>query len=372
MSFSFACLALFMTLVPIASAHPKDMTTSSLIISEEGIRIQTVLPDALLDTIRQAAPESATAERTHVVAQGYQLATESGPCSIADQPRAWHLADIEARRYVVDYRCPDDRPSRLTLTYTLAGVSESTKHENFFQAQIAGQTLDTVLTAEQNSYSIPLSRLLAQSNATIPSDFAGQAIPTPGPVDFLLLGIEHILVGTDHIVFLAGLFLLTMGWGAMLSVVTAFTVGHSLTLALSGLGFYTMTPWIAESIIALSIVYLGVENLYALYRNGREGEKRIRSAAHRRWAIAGLFGLIHGFGFSYVLKDLGLPEGSLWSSLAGFNLGVEIGQLLILSIFIPFLAWILRYFNPAAIAGLCSTSILIVGCWWLAERTLLG
>ena len=365
-------LAFFLSLVPTAFAHPKDMTTSSLIVSQEGIRVQTVLPDALVETIRQATPENAATKRADLVAQGYQFATESGPCSVADQPRAWHLADIDARRYVVDYRCPNGLPSTLTLTYTLAGVSKSTNHENFFQAQIAGQTLDTVLTARENIYSIPLEHLLSQSSVTVPSDFAGQAIPTPGPVDFLFLGIKHILVGTDHIVFIAGLFLLTMGWGAMFSVITAFTVGHSLTLALSGLGFYTMTPWIAESIIALSIVYLGAENLYTLYRNGNEAGERGRSAARRRWAVAGLFGLIHGFGFSYVLKDLGLPEGSLWSSLAGFNLGVEIGQLLILSIFVPVLAWMLRYFNPAAIAGLCSTSILAVGCWWLAERTLMG
>ena len=117
---------------------------------------------------------------------------------------------------------------------------------------------------------------------------------------------------------------------------------------------------------------LGAENLHALFRKTSARTLNLRAVTRRRWIIAGLFGLIHGFGFSYILADLGLPEGSLWTALIGFNLGVEIGQLMIIALFVPLLAWSWQRFNPTAVSALASASILLAGCWWLAERALLS
>ena len=355
-------------------AHPRDMTLSSLHLAEEGVRIETILPDAIIDALPSAQADGASADRAARVARGYRLESESGPCPVVGEPRAWRLNDIDARRYVVDYRCPASPPAHLTLHYTLAtGVlADGREHENFLTARIAGHALDTVLTRRQNSTTIPVAHLLEQSGRALPPDFESTGIATPGTADFLWLGTEHILAGLDHVVFLVGLFLLTMGTRALLGVISAFTLGHSVTLGLSTLGLYSPVPWIAESVIALSIVYLGAENLYALSRRTPQDAGQRHSLTRHRWAVAGLFGLMHGFGFSYVLRDMGLPEDAMFSSLLGFNLGVEIGQLLVVAALVPVLAWMWKRFSVAAVSVPCSLALLAIGSWWLAERTLLG
>jgi hypothetical protein len=207
---------------------------------------------------------------------------------------------------------------------------------------------------------------------------------------FVVLGVEHILAGIDHVLFLVGLFLIPMAWRRLLGIVTAFTLGHSVTLGLSALGVYSPTPWIAESVIALSIVYLAAENLLSLRRSSSDENASVPEvsvepttwtprglagadtrAAGRRWAIAGGFGLIHGFGFSYVLRDLGLPADSVLASLAGFNVGVELGQLVVVGLLVPalVLVWRVLAFRPISAFG--SLAIGLVGCWWVVERTLL-
>ena len=174
-------------------------------------------------------------------------------------------------------------------------------------------------------------------------------------------------------VFLVALFLIGMSLSALFAVVTAFTVGHSVTLGLSTLGLYSPEVWIAESVIAVSIVYLGLENLYALLRRDPDrSETERRRLTRRRWAVAGLFGLIHGFGFSYVIRDLGLPEEAQVRSLMGFNLGVEIGQLLIVATLVPVLAWLWGKLGQRAVSIPLSLIILGLGGFWLVERTLLG
>ena len=132
---------------------------------------------------------------------------------------------------------------------------------------------------------------------------------------FIPAGIHHILIGPDHLLFLVGLLLLGGTVRQLLLVVTGFTIAHSVTLSLAVLDFVTPPGRIVEPVIALSIVYVGVDNLMA--RGGRDV---------RVW-IAGIFGLIHGFGFASVLREMGLPTGALGWSLFSFNLGVEIGQL---------------------------------------------
>ncbi|MEX2326955.1 MAG: HupE/UreJ family protein, partial [Pseudomonadales bacterium] len=125
-------------------------------------------------------------------------------------------------------------------------------------------------------------------------------------------------------------------------------------------------------IIAASIVYVGLENLFYLRRRYENSEGAIRTVIHRRWPVAFIFGLAHGFGFSYMLRDLGLPEGEFLISLASFNLGVEAGQLAVVGL--PFIGLYLireqrRFYLPIAIA--CSVLISSVGFFWLYERLIM-
>src|SRR5207253_2265990 len=137
---------------------------------------------------------------------------------------------------------------------------------------------------------------------------------------FVPAGIHHILIGPDHLLFLFGLLLLGGTLGQLALVVSGFTIAHSITLSLAALNLVTPPARIIEPAIALSIVCVGVDNL--MVGHGRD---------LRAW-IALAFGLIHGFGFASVLREVGLPSRALGWSLFSFNLGVEIGQVLVVTV----------------------------------------
>jgi hydrogenase/urease accessory protein HupE len=175
---------------------------------------------------------------------------------------------------------------------------------------------------------------------------------------FIPSGIEHILIGPDHILFLVGLLLLGGTVRRLALVVTGFTAGHSVTLSLAALGIVTPPAGIVEPIIALSIVYVGLDNL--LKRDGRDV---------RLWIALG-FGLIHGFGFASVLRDMGLPAGALGWSLFSFNVGVEIGQLLIVAGVATVMA-ALRSTSEVLTQRLVfagSLTVVVAGGFWFVER----
>src|SRR5205823_3160061 len=150
---------------------------------------------------------------------------------------------------------------------------------------------------------------------------------------FLLLGIEHIFTGYDHIAFLLGLLLLGGTFRELVKVVTAFTVAHSLTLALATLEVARIGPRIVEPLIAASIVYVAVENLWAL-----RSEAPRAAALRHRWLLTLGFGFVHGFGFADALQKLHLPRSGIAAALFTFNLGVEVGQLCIVAAAFPLLS----------------------------------
>src|SRR5207244_3237601 len=162
---------------------------------------------------------------------------------------------------------------------------------------------------------------------------------------FLVLGIEHIFTGYDHIAFLIGLLLLGGSFKELVQIVTAFTVAHSITLALATLAIVNPTPRIIEPLIAASIVYVAAENLWAL-RRGTSA-----SALRHRWMLTFAFGLVHGFGFATVLRELHLPRSGLAAALVTFNLGVEVGQVCIVALAVPLLAALrrTRWFEPLGV-----------------------
>ena len=175
---------------------------------------------------------------------------------------------------------------------------------------------------------------------------------------FIGAGVHHILIGPDHILFLIGLLLLGGTLRRLLLVVTSFTVAHSITLSLAVLNIVTPPTRLIEPAIALSIIYVGADNL--LVRDGRDV---------RAW-IAFSFGFIHGFGFANVLREMDLPGRALGWSLFSFNLGVEIGQLLIVVVVASALA-ALRHRSEAAgrrLAFAGSLVVVVAGAFWFVQR----
>ena len=175
---------------------------------------------------------------------------------------------------------------------------------------------------------------------------------------FVPVGIHHILIGPDHLLFLVGLLLLGGSPKRLLLVVTSFTLAHSLTLSLAVLGVVALAGRLVEAVIALSIVYVGVDNLMS--SGGRDV---------RVW-IAVVFGFIHGFGFANVLRDMGLPREALGWSLFSFNLGVEIGQLAAVVVVASALIVLRSRSHVAAqrVAYAGSVVVIAAGAFWFVQR----
>jgi hydrogenase/urease accessory protein HupE len=182
---------------------------------------------------------------------------------------------------------------------------------------------------------------------------------------FLVLGVEHILTGYDHLLFLIALLIASLTFGSVVKIVTSFTVAHSITLALAALDLVALPAAVVEPVIALSIIYVGVENI--LYRDRPE-------RLEQRWLLTFAFGLIHGFGFAGVLRELeiGSGGGGIAVPLVAFNLGVELGQLAIALLVWP-LVWKLRArpLVKTRYVAACSLVVALAGAYWLVERTLL-
>lgn len=186
-------------------------------------------------------------------------------------------------------------------------------------------------------------------------DYAAGIPLLVGVVEFVRLGVEHIFTGYDHLAFLAGLLLLTTTFGGLVRIVTFFTIAHSVTLVLATLGLVALPARFIESLIALSIAWVAIENFTG------------RSFVQRR-VVTFAFGLVHGFGFSNVLREMGLASGQLAVSLASFNVGVEIGQLAFVAVLFPAVVWISRQrWQEHAIAG-ASIGIMCLGFYWFVQR----
>jgi hypothetical protein len=183
----------------------------------------------------------------------------------------------------------------------------------------------------------------------------------PGTMlDYVKHGVWHIWIGFDHILFLVSLLLPAVLARQVLSdvlkVVTAFTIAHSITLSLAALGIVALPSRWVEAAIAASVALAALNNLVPIVQG-------------KRWIAAFVFGLLHGFGFASVLGDLGLPQDALAVSLLGFNIGVELGQLAIIAVFLP-VAWLVRssWFYRRLVLGGGSAAILLLSLAWFTER----
>lgn len=212
------------------------------------------------------------------------------------------------------------------------------------------------------------SEQLERVNPAVPRFVAS---PSPGPWEvigsYTWLGIEHILLGIDHLLFVAALVMLVRGLRQLLWTITAFTVAHSITLALATLGVLDVPGPPVEAIIALSILFVALEIL-----RREQGHPSLASA--KPWLVAFSFGLLHGLGFAGALAEVGLPENSIPLALLFFNIGVEIGQLLFVGVLLAGAALVRRLAGGPLDRRLAVTlpayAIGGIASFWVIERVM--
>lgn len=259
------------------------------------------------------------------------------------------LVEEDGATIVATYRCPA-APANLELRLPLL-ARLSTGHRHLAQVTRAGADPEDSLADWILHARAPRAALAS----------TGEGESPPPPVqEYFALGVEHILIGVDHLVFLLGLVLVGGRWRSLLAVITAFTLGHSLSLALATLDIWTPSGDWVEPAIAASIAYVGLENFFVRDAGGR-------------WRITLPFGFVHGFGFAGALGEIGVPPDGAGLALLLFNLGVEAGQLAALAVVLPMLAALRRasWFRDHG-TRVVSALIVIAGLAWLAERTLLA
>ena len=184
----------------------------------------------------------------------------------------------------------------------------------------------------------------------------------PAAAGYFILGVEHILFGIDHLLFVLALVLIVRGVGLLVKTITAFTVAHSITLALATLGLVHVPSAPVEATIALSIVFVASEIL-----RRHRGERGLTERAP--WLVAGTFGLLHGFGFAGALSEVGLPANDIPLALLFFNLGVEAGQLAFVAVTLGVIALLRRIRLPEWSPILPPYAIGSVAMFWVIERT---
>jgi hypothetical protein len=292
---------------------------------------------------------------------GLTVVAERSPCPVRPPedaaPRIVRHADGAYLVLTVDYACPAP-PTSLELTYSLF-FDRDPQHRGIVALDSGAGAKTCVLAA-------------ARPSCTLAVD--GGASATRGFTAMVGTGLEHIAEGTDHLAFLFALLFPAVlvrrerSWDPavalgpvvrdVLRVVTAFTIAHSLTLGLSAFGLVRLPSRLVESVIAASVVLAALNNVAPLFREGR-------------WSVAFSLGLVHGFGFSATLEDLSLAKGTFVASLLGFNVGVELGQLVVVAAFLP-VAFALRrtLFYRRGVLTVGSLALAALGVVWLAERAL--
>jgi len=358
-----AALLLVLSSPAAAFAHDVSYSYADLRWMRDRVELSlTIHRDDAAPAIGVATPESLMSA-PFLAGQADRLAALVATrfrVAASGQDLAFHTERIEA--------APARRGIALTLAAPIAG---SPIRANSPRGELS---VRSALFPENKQHSTFLNvydahgRVLAQEVLTAERPTAEVYAAGPEGVlavlaTFIRAGIHHIFIGPDHILFIVGLLLLGGTLKRVIQVATSFTLAHSITLALAVLGIVRISGRIVEPLIALSIVYVGFENLRA-----RPGSRDWRTR------IAFGFGLIHGFGFASVLREFGLPHQALAWSLLGFNLGVETGQVVIVLAVVPLLA-ALRTFQPhLAPRALALGSWLIIGTggFWFVQRVLAG
>jgi len=276
--------------------------------------------------------------------------------ALVNNPLLYIEADGRRLTPVQTARVEEANDVRFTFAYANPGASNLRVESLGFDALPLGHR--QYLAIYDGRGSLLRSQMLDTAHREVTVS-VGAAHERISPWRFITLGIEHIWTGYDHIAFLFALLLVVSSFRAAVKTITAFTVAHSVTLALATFNIVSLSPKIVEPLIAVSIVYVGLENLF-------------NHSFDKRWLLTFGFGLVHGLGFASALRDLGIGSNGVPAAipLVSFNLGVEIGQIAIASLVLP-LIWKLRE-RPVFVVRYvpaCSLAVAAIGSYWLVERT---
>jgi len=342
---AIACVLLAAPL-PWASAHDGGTTAfARIILSGQTVRYILSIPDTASRPIAPTLRDGPTGAGAHetlaaAVRGGLRLSGDATPCAAGPAEVVPGSGASASLTITIDFACPSTMRSLAIRDDTF---------------DLLGGDLHVLARIEHDGATEQFAFATERREVRISVGAAPDS--TSGVGSFFALGIEHILTGYDHLLFL---FALMIGGGSawsLIKIVTAFTLAHSLTLTAAAFDLIVLPGQIVEAAIALSIAYVALENLFALDRG-----------TSKRWLVALVFGLVHGFGFSAVLKELGLPpDGRAWSLLQ-FNLGVEVGQAGVIVAAMPLLIGLRRAsWRPGAVRFL-SLSVLAVAIVLFVDR----
>ena len=371
---AISLMAVLLFAVAPAGAHPESLSTLRVAIDGRTLNVTLTLP--LRDLSRWFPPgryphyaEDVSAELQKIGGGLVALEWDGAPL----QPGDVRVHAGEAGFLLAELKFPMPAATgSLYVRSTQIGQLPN-DHQQLLQVEDVRRgpkdirvLADQTLTAQQDGVDIDVpagpTGIVSPTNPEAPA-VSAEPRPAPRATSFYLLGIEHILAGYDHLLFLAALLLVCPKFSDAARVVTIFTVAHSITLALAALDLVRVSSLVVEPAIAASIVYVGIENLW-FHR-------------HKTWRAKVVFGfgLLHGLGFASVLRDLGLGSSGhgVVVPLLKFNLGVETGQLLVTSILLPLI--LLLKTRPVVVrrvVPVCSVLIALIGAFWFVERVIAG
>lgn len=326
-------------------------TTTGLVrIELSGDRVSYALSVALPEIPRASAfvlsaaanGDRSAAERVADAARGSVTIDLAGTRCRAGRVRIGGGGTNETRATIeIDFTCSAQH-GRLTITEDWSGLLGE-HYQSLGNIRTSGGERQVVFDETSRTAAIDVDRPIAN-----------------GWLDFVKLGVEHILTGYDHLLFLLALLAVARGFWSVVKIVTAFTLAHSVTLTLAALGFVRVPERIVEPLIAATIVWIALENLLSA------------APDRRRWMWSFGFGLVHGLAFASALDELDLKGAALLRALVGFNLGVEIGQLVFVVIALPLLILMSQGRGAQLTPRLASLAAAAIGTYWFFERVLVG
>ncbi|WP_245827597.1 HupE/UreJ family protein [Paenisporosarcina indica] len=262
--------------------------------------------------------------------------------------------------FVYDGFAPGDT---LTLMDGFFIDDSATNYVNLVSSSYLGEASETVLQGNDRTWSRLITEVQVDQGGEVAEEGSTgeQHKSTPGNssswMAFFKLGALHILTGYDHLLFLFALLLRKQTLKQYIAIVTAFTVAHSITISLSVLDIISLPSLFVEAMIALSIIYVALENIF-------------RKEVKNRWGLTFAFGLIHGLGFASILKEMNLESNRLVMALFNFNIGIEFVQILLVLAVVPLLRYLQKLTYARSIVKYGSLVIVVMGSYWLIERLL--
>ncbi|MDP3838734.1 MAG: HupE/UreJ family protein [Methylococcales bacterium] len=360
----FIVAVFLLSYAQFSAAHDPGLSSTDVIIKAQGVDAKITFSvqdvEALVPMDSDQDAEVTTAEQDAAkpkiaawVQQGVQLTLDG---QVVQPSAAGVVSFDEQNNAHIEFHYLQTPSKQLQLQANFLSKLPAGHKQFVTLKNEAGQGIGEKMLSQADNVITQAFPVAATSNDT--------ETPTASTFsDFLLLGIEHILTGYDHLLFLFSLLIVTHSFWPAIKIITFFTIAHSITLGLAAFNVIDIPSSIVEPLIAATIIYVGVENIV-----------RGDHPKGRQW-LTFFFGLVHGFGFAAVLREMGISsmETGIMLPLFSFNLGVELGQITVAAVFLPIIWWLHKkpLIEPK-LTPVCSIFASVAGAYWLIERTLLS